>query len=95
MQLTHTRLIVNMGVSLPSLEARLFLSELLPEWLFLEWATCIFIPRIYLSPPATVASETGGSHVICQPLLKKKKQARKLQATLVRNYDRLTDGGEV
>ena len=24
-----------------------------------------------------------------------KKQARKLQATLVRNYDRLTDGGEV
>ena len=34
-----------MGV-LPSLEARLFLSELLPEWLFLECA-CIFIPQCW------------------------------------------------
>ena len=34
-----------MGVS-PSLEARLFLSELLPEWLFLECA-CIFIPQCW------------------------------------------------
>ena len=31
------------GAGSPSLEARLFLSELLPEWLFLECA-CIFIP---------------------------------------------------
>ena len=30
---------------------------------------------------------------ICQPVLQ--KQARKLQATLVQNYDQLADGGEV
>ena len=30
-----------------------------------------------------------------KPQISHLKQARKLQATLVRNYDRLADGGEV